>query len=284
MRFGTLSRVSPDATAVPAAATEPDPAADASKLLAACASPSEAYWRLLELSAVRRHIAEAAQPMLELGCGNGAFTELTGLQVDVALDREQRAVQCAARRRGVYRAVYVADIRELDETLGLFGTIFSNSVLEHVRDVEPVLERCRELLVPGGRLLATVPLRRMNEHLALRLPIYARARQRQLQHHNLWSVEEWQARLEAVGFETVTADPYLDAAACRRWDKLDVLGAIGIGRYRLGPALHLLVARVLPAPLKRSMSARLSRLLLSWARRPPEGLGCAVVLIATTPT
>jgi len=264
-------------------AADPELLADAVALLGACASPSEAYWRLLELAAVRRHVGDAARPLLELGCGDGVFTELAGLQVDLAVDREPRAVERAGRRRSVYRAVRRMDIRELDATLGSFGTIFSNSVLEHVPDLEPVLGRCRELLVPGGRLIATVPLRRMNEHLAVRLPAYARARQRQLQHRNLWTTDEWRARLEEAGFETVTADPYLDAAACRRWDRLDAAAALGTGRYRVAPALHRLGVVALPAPMKQWLKARLALLLLDWTRSPAEGLGCAAVLVATTP-
>jgi SAM-dependent methyltransferase len=264
-------------------AIDSGPLADAVALLGACAWPSEAYWRLLELAAVRLHLGDAAGPVLELGCGNGAFTEFTGLQVDVAVDREPRAVERAGRRRSVYRAVHRTDIRDLDATLGPFGTIFSNSVLEHVPDLEPVLGRCRELLVPGGRLIATVPLRRMNEHLAVRLPAYARARQRQLQHRNLWTIEAWRARLEAGGFETVRADRYLDAAACRRWHRLDAAGALGIHRYRVAPALHRLAAAALPAPMKQRLKARLALLMLDWTRRPGGGPFCAAVLVATTP-
>lgn len=264
-------------------AIDPGPLADALALLGACAWPSEAYWRLLELAAARRHLLDATGPVLELGCGDGVFTELTGLQVDLAVDRAPRAVDRAGRRRSVYRTVRQTDIRDLDATLGPFGTIFSNSVLEHVPDLEPVLERCHELLVPGGQLIATVPLRRMNEHLAVRLPVYARARQRQLQHCNLWTIDEWRARLEAAGFETVRVDPYLDGAACRRWDRLDAAGALGTGRYRVAPVLHRLAAAALPEPMKQWLKARLALLLLYWMRYPAEGLGCAAVLVATTP-
>jgi SAM-dependent methyltransferase len=252
-------------------------------LLSACAWPSEAYWRLLELSAVRRHLRDIVPPVLELGCGNGAFTELTGLHVDLAVDKESRAVEHASRRTTVYRAVQRTDIRDLDDALGPFGTIFSNSVLEHVPDLEPVLERCRELLLPGGRLVATVPLRRMNDHLAVHVLAYARARQRQLQHRNLWSIEEWRRQLESAGFETVTAELYLDAAACRRWDRLDAAAALGVNRYRVGPALRGLASVALPARSKRWLRARLGHLLVSWTRNPAKGPRCAAVLIATTP-
>jgi SAM-dependent methyltransferase len=264
-------------------AADPEPLADAVALLGACAWPSEAYWRLLELAAVRRHVVNAAGPVLELGCGDGVFTELTGLQVDLAVDREPRAVERAGRRRSVYRAVRRTDIRDLDAALGPFGTIFANSVLEHVPDLEPVLDRCCELLAPGGRLIATVPLHGMNEHLAVRMPAYACTRQRQLQHRNLWTIDEWRAQLDAAGLAMVTAEPYLDAAACRRWDGLDAVGALGRGRYRVAPILHRFASVALPGPMKRWVKARLALALLDWTRRPAAGPFCAAVLVATKP-
>jgi SAM-dependent methyltransferase len=266
-----------------ALAGELDALADARELISACAWPSEAYWRLLELAAVRSHTAAIAAPVLELGCGDGAFTQLTGLTVDLAVDREARAVARASSRRSVYRAVHRTDIRELDTDLGPFGTIFSNSVLEHVVNLGPVLSRCRELLAPGGRLIATVPLSQMNEHLAVRAPAYAHARQHQLQHRNLWSVGEWQERLEAAGFASVSADLYLDGAACRRWDRLDFAGALGMGRYRVAPVLHRLASTVLPTRVKQPVREWIVGRLLDWTQRPARGPGCAAVLVAVTP-
>jgi SAM-dependent methyltransferase len=258
-----------------------EPHEDAVALLGACAWPSEAYWRLLELAAVRPHLHDVADPVLELGCGDGLFTALTGLRVDLAVDRQPRAVKRAAARRSVYRAVRQTDIRDLDASLGPFGTIFTNSVLEHVLDIDSVLERARELLAPGGRLIATVPLREMNGHLTVGMAAYVRARQSQLQHRNLWTIDEWRARLGAAGLTIARTDLYLDALACRRWDRLDAAGALGVGRYRVAPVIHRLAGVILPASLRRGVKARIASVLLDWACRPVEEPFCAAVLVAT---
>ncbi len=50
------------------------------ELVDACTWPSEAFWRWFELEALRR--VEFDQPMLELGCGDGAFTALLGVHVE----------------------------------------------------------------------------------------------------------------------------------------------------------------------------------------------------------
>jgi hypothetical protein len=123
----------------------------------------------------------------------------------------------------------------------------------------------------------------MNEHLALRLPAYARARQRSLQHRNLWTIDEWRARLGSAGFAIVTADPYLDADACRRWDRLDAPAGLGIGRYRVAPILHRSASAAFPAAVKRRAKARLALALLDWTGRPAGGPFCAAVLVATKP-
>ena len=255
---------------------------DTIALVGACAWPSEAYWRVLELEAVRR-MPSPQPPVLELGCGDGTFAELAGLRVDHAIDREANAVERAARRNGVYRSVSRLDAHELGPELGRFGTIFANSVLEHIPDLERVLTRCAEVLVPGGRLVATVPLRAMNDHLALGAGGYTRARQRQLVHRNLWTLDEWEAKLRDAGFATVEADPYLDGAACRRWDRLDAVGALGAGRYRVAPALHRLASVGVPAPLKGRLKRRIAASVERWAARAPEGPSCAALIVASVP-
>lgn len=252
---------------------------DARALVSACAWPSEAYWRLIELAAVRRW-ADAEHPVLELGCGDGSFTELSGLTVDLAVDRQANAVERSSRRTRTYRAVRQMDVRDLDDDLGRFGTIFSNSVLEHVPDLGPVLTRCRELLRPGGRLVATVPLADMNDHLAFRSPGYARARQRQLEHTNLWPEDRWRAALLHAGFDTVASKGYLDADAVRRWDRLDLLGAMGTGRYRVAPVTHRALSVLLPEGVKAPVRERVAQRLVRWASAPDAGPTCAAVLVA----
>ena len=101
---------------------------DTIALVGACAWPSEAYWRVLELEAVRRMPAPRP-PVLELGCGDGTFTELAGLRVDHAIDREPNAVARASLRNGVYGSVSRLDAHELGPELGRFGTIFANRIV-----------------------------------------------------------------------------------------------------------------------------------------------------------
>jgi SAM-dependent methyltransferase len=255
---------------------------DAVELLGACAWPAEAFWRIVELGAVRRHLPLPG-PVLELGCGDGVFTSLTGLRVDQAIDVQANAVTRARALTGTYRRVFQLDMHDLlSAHLGPFRTVFSNSVLEHVPNLDPVLAACRQLLLPGGRLMITVPLVEMNAHLAVRSRAYAKLRQAQLQHRNLWTLEEWTRRLAAAGFHAIESARYLDGASCRYWDRLDLLGALGIGRYRLAPVAHRLVSLALSAREKAALKQQVARRLLARARAP-DSSHCAAVLIASVP-
>jgi hypothetical protein len=176
------------------------------------------------------------------------------------------------------------DIRVFpDHTQRQYATIFANSVLEHVSDVETVLRACQRLLKHSGKLIFTVPLVDMNRHLLVRASRYAEFRRRQLQHHNLWSIGEWRAALHAVGFEEIEAVPYLPGFHCRFWDRIDVVGDLGIRRYRLATVVRKIGSLVLPKRAKVSVkgcvATRLQRRLEMTYHGGEDG--CAALLIAT---
>jgi len=156
-------------------------------------------------------------------------------------------------------------------------------VLEHVSDLPSVLVACHELLQPGGQLITTVPLVEMNRHLLLRRPMYAAWRARQLEHHNLWSLSDWTAALRRAGFLAVTSHPYLDGAACRFWDLLDLPGSLGHGRLRMGIVLRRVLSTSVPTSAKPGLKRRIARSLSRRTENPADGAACATLLVATKP-
>jgi SAM-dependent methyltransferase len=253
-------------------------------LLSAFVWPSEAFWRYFELRVMQNQ--PLLSPVLELGCGTGSFSELAGLYIDEAIDLSGRAVEIARTRAAVYGRVRRLDMRDLAASREpRFRTIFANSVLEHVKSVETVLKACTDLLVPGGQLVATVPLAAMNDHLFVKSRMYADWRQRQLRHYNLWSEEEWTRALGSAGFQTVTHHGYLAPENCRFWDALDVLGTLGVGKVHMGSVIRRgfwpAVPRRWRARVAESMADRLeARLGLA---EPASTNTCATLIVATTP-
>ena len=143
------------------------------------AQPATAVWRAVEIG-VLLDIGIPEGRGLDLGCGDGKLTALilqrAGARVLVGVDLDPLEAR-AAGRSGIYAAVHTAPAHRVPEADGSFDFVISNSVLEHLLALEPVLHEVARLLRPGGRFLFTVP--GPGFHANLRgslLPWVARAR------------------------------------------------------------------------------------------------------------
>ena len=52
--------------------------------------------------------------------------------------------------------------------------------------------------------------------------------------------------------------PYLSGAACRSWDRLDVIGTLGVGRYRVATALRKVASLTVPSAAKGRLKRRIA--------------------------
>lgn len=242
--------------------------------------PSQAFWRYFEVQALRE--VHCDRPILEIGCGDGQFSSLVFSEIDEAVDINPRAVErCRAISGWLYRRVRCLDVREISLQDEGFATVYANCVLEHVPEIEKVLTGCFRGLRPGGQLVITIPLVRMNEHLIFPWHWYARLRQRQLAHLNLMSEESWEELLHRIGFSDLEFRPYLSGQACRFWDTIDSPGCIGLGRFQVATVLGRLAHVLLPKPAKSWVLRHLSRWLSKVAEADgSRGPACAAVLIA----
>jgi SAM-dependent methyltransferase len=241
--------------------------------------PSQAFWRYFELQFLKE--IEYKRPILEIGCGDGQFSSLVFREIDEAIDVNPRAVEkCRRLANGLYRRVQCLDARELQFSEGGYGTIYANCVMEHIPDIQGVLAGCYRGLRPGGKLVMTVPLTQMNEHLLFRWSWYAKVRQRQLVHVNLLTEQEWRELLLTIGFSAIEFRSYLSGKACKFWDAMDSPGCIGFGRYRLAPVLGAAFG-LAPVGLKNRALTHLSGWLTNKAgKNGSQEPACAVVVIA----
>jgi SAM-dependent methyltransferase len=242
--------------------------------------PAQAFWRYFEVQALRK--IPCQRPILEIGCGDGQFSGLVFQEIDDGIDVNPRAIEKCRNISGtLYRRVRCHDARHLERTDTGYATVYANCVMEHIPDLPAVLAGCYRSLRPGGKLVITVPLDEMNDHLLVRWKWYARMRQRQLVHLNLFTQEKWKELLHTVGFTHVEFHPYLSGEACRFWDILDSTGSIGFGRYRLG----VILVRVTPLILPKSARDWLTRSFARWLCVKAEATAgkepaCALVVIA----
>lgn len=197
-------------------------------------------WRQLSSMAPHRALVRAVEawllsrvpletPVLDLGCGDGHFGGLAfDRPPDVAIDLAVDAVAEAGRRRE-YGAVVCGDARRLPFRDAVFGSVVSNSALEHVEDVDAALREARRVLGKGGALVATTPTDRFAVELlgsaiarGLRLSTaanaYGRFFSRISRHYHAEEPRVWRDRLARAGFEVIHHATYFPPSALHAFD------------------------------------------------------------------
>jgi SAM-dependent methyltransferase len=100
---------------------------------------------------------EMPRPLLDVGAGDGTFAwALFDEPLDVGADPDGGALQ-EARRLAVYRNLAQAAGAPLPFRDGAFASILSNSTLEHIPDLAPVLAEFSRVLAEDGVCVITVP-------------------------------------------------------------------------------------------------------------------------------
>lgn len=150
-------------------------------------------------------------PTLDLGCGDGHFATIAfNRQIDVGVDPWTRLVQKAAKLGG-YRYVIQGNGEHLPFSDDYFSSAISNSVLEHIPDLDAVIIELARVMRPGAPFLFCVP----NHNFLLNLSIafflnklglqrladsYRNLFNRISRHHHCDSPDVWRTRLERYGF------------------------------------------------------------------------------------
>lgn len=231
--------------------------------------PSLALWRAAEVAALREQVY--LPPVLDLGCGDGLIMSLVLPAVAVGLDPDRHALEHAASR-GIYQRLLPYLLATAPLPASGFATVVSNSVLEHLPQLDNVLATTTRLLQPGGRLIFTTPTEVFGRRLALPLLRYARWRNTRLVHRNLWPLAVWSQRLHQSGMVIAGVRPYLRPRLVRLWDILELLQqSRTVRRQLIGPAW-----RRLPPPVLDRLAARLAHTDLS-----APGTGGGRLIVAT---
>jgi SAM-dependent methyltransferase len=153
-------------------------------------------------------------PTLDLGCGDGHFASLAfDRPLDVGIDPWEGPLRLAAKS-----AAYLQLIKGSGDTLpfedGHFCSAVSNSVLEHIPDLEPVIAEVARVLKSGAPFVFCVPNHQFLPNLSIsnffdrsRLgkigDAYRRFFNKISRHHHCDDPVTWQHRLEEAGFELV---------------------------------------------------------------------------------
>lgn len=104
------------------------------------------------------------RPILDIGCGEGLFAKVVfGEKIDTGIDPNPRELE-RARDFGAYEELIECKGDKIDKPDGHYNTIFSNSVLEHIPDIQPVFREAHRLLTPAGKFYVTVPSHCFDEY------------------------------------------------------------------------------------------------------------------------
>ncbi|MBN1872804.1 MAG: class I SAM-dependent methyltransferase [Anaerolineae bacterium] len=151
-------------------------------------------------------------PILDLGCGDGHFASVAFTEkLDMGCDPWWSPLQ-EAQKRARYRVLSRASGAGLPFPDASFATVISNSVLEHIPAVEPVIHEVARVLKPEGWFHFCVPgpnfrrflsVARGLEAIGLRglAESYRKLFDRISRHYYYDTPEAWQARLERAGLQ-----------------------------------------------------------------------------------
>lgn len=220
---------------------------------------SDQLWQLPYFRAMLRAVEESFylrlnldEPMLDVGAGDGQFAEVTFPGRDlIGIDPWLQALQEAEIRK-TYQLLVQANGDALPFSEAYFPAAISNSVLEHISQVQPVLNEVAGKLRPGGKFVITLPNQRFVTELwgsmfFNRLGLetlskkYSDFFNRIARHHNLDTPEVWAERLKLAGFSEVDSFNYFPRWALHKLERGHLWGVPNLiwkkifGRWILFP-------------------------------------------------
>lgn len=209
--------------------------------------PASALWRAVEVKNTLDVISriEIRAPIMDLGCAEGNIAQIVfkDKPVDVGLDNWKELL-IKAKGSGIYKSLVLADARRMPFAENSFNLVFSNSVIEHIEDIDKVLEEVGCILKPEGLFIFTVPTDKFGEYLFFYRVFcgmglkgianwYKNKRIELLHHYNLFGRKNWEKRLNKFGLKVVDAQGYLSKSFLSIWDLVAAAGFL-LRKLKLG--------------------------------------------------
>ena len=154
---------------------------------------------------------ELPSPCLDLGCGDGHFASMAFQRpLEVGLDPWTGPIHKASST-GAYQSLVQSTGAEIPFPDEYFASAVSNSVLEHIPEIDDVLRETNRVLKPGALFIFCVPNDHFLPNLSIaqgldRVRLHGLARayrsffNRISRHQHCDSPATWQERLAKAGF------------------------------------------------------------------------------------
>jgi SAM-dependent methyltransferase len=162
---------------------------------------------------------EFQRPILDVGCGDGLFSHmLFDEKIDLGIDPQAHEIE-SARGFAVYKELIQCYGDKIPRETGSFKTIFSNSVLEHIPDLDPVLVEMHRLLADDGCCYVTVPSNYFDKYSLVHqflsaLGLTGLAKRFSAFYNNFWrhyhfyDIAGWKKKFGDAGFDVVYVEEY----------------------------------------------------------------------------
>lgn len=162
-----------------------------------------AAWALIRANEIRNLDGiKFKHPILDVGCGDGLVAKVLMSErkerFDWGIDVSEREVK-KARELKVYKNCKIANVCSLPFEDRTFSTVFSNSVIEHIPDLERALSEMSRVIKKGGELVITVPSPYLAKYLLGTKILgkwYGKFFNKLFKHYNLYTHEQWETILK----------------------------------------------------------------------------------------
>lgn len=228
--------------------------------------------RLIEIRILRS--LKFTSPILDLGSGDGIFARHTfrGSEIEVAIDPSSSEISFASRSEHNYSLLCRSSGGDLPIRDRSISTVFSNSVLEHIADIDSVLREVNRVLKSDGVFIVTVPTDYFEQYSIISTILsflrlqkldhqYRKLYNQFWKHRHTYPIREWEARMNANKFRVIDSIGYGTRVSTAVNDLIAPFGIFGKLRRLRG------------APWTRSRSMRrvLIRPLIPLIRKTVNG-------------
>jgi len=201
-------------------------------------------------------------PILDIGCGDGIFAEiLFAGKIDTGIDPDATEIE-RAKPLDKYKELIVCTGDNIPKEDASYNTVFSNSVLEHIPDLMPVLREVLRLMSDDARFYVTIPTDRLERATFIARVLsavglrglaerYGHFYNRFWKHFNVHDEKGWRDIFEEAGFEIEIERPYVPTNSSTLYDLLTPVALPALiarklyRRWFLVPALRPYTAPVL---------------------------------------
>lgn len=158
-------------------------------------------------------------PILDIGCGDGIFAKiLFDEKIDTGIDPLEYELE-SAKQYNMYHELIHAFGDKIPKNDNSYKTVFSNSVLEHIENLDPVLKEINRLLMPGGAFYATIPTNYFEKYSVISKILNGLGLKSQAlkynkffngfwKHYHYYDRAGWIKKFEANGFKVVNVIEY----------------------------------------------------------------------------